>query len=65
MDRSIPIVTEKFAEGLDYTEWREHLKVHRKGGGKAATRGGAPAATAHHRDLRRTSASRAGQDMPA
>jgi formamidopyrimidine-DNA glycosylase len=31
MDRSIPIVTEKFAEGLDYTEWREHLKVHRKG----------------------------------
>ncbi len=31
MDRSIPIVTAKFSEGLDYTEWREHLKVHRKG----------------------------------
>jgi formamidopyrimidine-DNA glycosylase len=29
---SIPIVTEKMREGLDYTEWREHLKVHRKGG---------------------------------
>ncbi len=32
MDRSIPIVTAKFAKGLDYTEWRDHLKVHRKGG---------------------------------
>ncbi len=31
MDRSIPIVTEHFRESLDYEEWREHLKVHRKG----------------------------------
>jgi formamidopyrimidine-DNA glycosylase len=31
MDRSIPIVREKFRERLDYEEWREHLKVHRKG----------------------------------
>ncbi|MEX2237946.1 MAG: DNA-formamidopyrimidine glycosylase family protein [Dehalococcoidia bacterium] len=29
---SIPVVTEKMKEGLDYTEWRGHLKVHRKGG---------------------------------
>jgi formamidopyrimidine-DNA glycosylase len=29
---SIPIVTEKMEESLDYSEWREHLKVHRKGG---------------------------------
>lgn len=29
---SIPVVTEKMEESLDYTEWREHLKVHRKGG---------------------------------
>ena len=28
----IPIVTAKMEESLDYTEWREHLKVHRKGG---------------------------------
>jgi len=32
MDRSIPILREKFRDGLDYEEWREHLKVHRKGG---------------------------------
>jgi formamidopyrimidine-DNA glycosylase len=29
---SIPIVTAKMEESLDYSEWREHLKVHRKGG---------------------------------
>jgi formamidopyrimidine-DNA glycosylase len=29
---SIPIVTAKMEESLDYTEWREHLKVHRRGG---------------------------------
>jgi formamidopyrimidine-DNA glycosylase len=27
-----PIVAEKFSESLDYTEWREHLRVHRRGG---------------------------------
>ena len=32
MDRSIPILREKFRDELDYQEWREHLKVHRKGG---------------------------------
>jgi formamidopyrimidine-DNA glycosylase len=31
MDRSIPILREKFRHELDYEEWREHLKVHRKG----------------------------------
>ena len=31
MERSIPIVTEHFRDTLDYKEWREHLKVHRKG----------------------------------
>ena len=29
--RSIQIVSAKFSEGLNYSEWREHLKVHRKG----------------------------------
>jgi formamidopyrimidine-DNA glycosylase len=32
MERSIAIVSEKFRDGLDYEEWRDHLKVHRKGG---------------------------------
>lgn len=32
MDRSIPILKEHFRDELDYEEWREHLKVHRKGG---------------------------------
>ena len=31
MDRSIPILLEHFKDELDYDEWREHLKVHRKG----------------------------------
>jgi formamidopyrimidine-DNA glycosylase len=31
-DWAIPIVAEKFSESLDYTEWREHLRVHRRGG---------------------------------
>jgi formamidopyrimidine-DNA glycosylase len=30
-DRSIPILREHFREALDYEEWREHLKIHRKG----------------------------------
>lgn len=29
---AMPIVAEKFSESLDYTEWREHLRVHRRGG---------------------------------
>ena len=32
MERSIPILRQHFLEDLDYEEWREHLKVHRKGG---------------------------------
>jgi len=47
MDRSIPIVTAKFAEGLDYTEWRDHLKVHRKGGGKNKDEGRCPRCGTH------------------
>lgn len=31
MDWAIPILEEHFREALDYQEWREHLKVHRKG----------------------------------
>ncbi len=31
MDRSIPILREHFREELDYQEWRDHLKIHRKG----------------------------------
>jgi formamidopyrimidine-DNA glycosylase len=30
-DRSIPILREHFREELDYEEWRDHLKIHRKG----------------------------------
>jgi formamidopyrimidine-DNA glycosylase len=47
MDRSIPIVTAKFAEGLDYTEWRDHLKVHRKGGGRNKDDGRCPRCGTH------------------
>jgi formamidopyrimidine-DNA glycosylase len=48
MDCSIPIVTEKFSQGLDYTEWREHLKVHRKGGdGKNKDEGRCPRCGTH------------------
>ena len=32
MGWAIPIVREKFRDDLDYVEWRDHLKVHRKGG---------------------------------
>jgi formamidopyrimidine-DNA glycosylase len=31
-DWAIPIVAEKMSEDLDYTEWRDHLRVHRRGG---------------------------------
>lgn len=31
MERSIPIVRAKFQDELDYQEWRDHLKVHRRG----------------------------------
>ncbi|HEY8171868.1 MAG TPA: DNA-formamidopyrimidine glycosylase family protein [Dehalococcoidia bacterium] len=30
-DWANPILADHFREGLDYQEWREHLKVHRKG----------------------------------
>jgi formamidopyrimidine-DNA glycosylase len=30
-ERSIPILRAHFKDALDYEEWREHLKVHRKG----------------------------------
>jgi len=33
MDWAIPILREHFRDELQYEEWREHLKVHRKGGG--------------------------------
>jgi len=33
MDWAIPILREHFRDTLHYEEWREHLKVHRKGGG--------------------------------
>ena len=36
-DRSIPILREHFRDELDYEEWREHLKMHRK-----AAKPGAP-----------------------
>jgi formamidopyrimidine-DNA glycosylase len=29
---AIPIVAEKMNDSLDYTEWRDHLRVHRRGG---------------------------------
>ena len=32
-DWAIPILREHFRDELDYHEWREHLKVHRKGAG--------------------------------
>lgn len=32
MDWAVPILRTKFSDDLDYEEWREHLKVHRKGG---------------------------------
>jgi formamidopyrimidine-DNA glycosylase len=31
MRRSIPILREHFRDELDYEEWRDHLKIHRKG----------------------------------
>ncbi|HWC31384.1 MAG TPA: DNA-formamidopyrimidine glycosylase family protein [Dehalococcoidia bacterium] len=32
LDWAEPIVWEKMGEGLDYKEWRDHLRVHRRGG---------------------------------
>ncbi|HEX5478257.1 MAG TPA: DNA-formamidopyrimidine glycosylase family protein [Dehalococcoidia bacterium] len=29
--RSLPVLREHFREELDYEEWRDHLKIHRKG----------------------------------
>jgi formamidopyrimidine-DNA glycosylase len=37
-DWSIPLLKEHFSEELDYEEWREHLKVHRKGARAGADR---------------------------
>ena len=36
--RSIPILREHFREELDYKEWRDHLKVHKKGAEQGADR---------------------------
>ena len=38
MNRSIPILREHFREELDYKEWREHLKIHKKGAKPGAER---------------------------
>jgi formamidopyrimidine-DNA glycosylase len=38
MDRSLPILREHFREELDYQEWRDHLKVHRKGADRGAAK---------------------------
>ncbi len=32
LDWSMPILAEKMDEALDYEEWRDHLRVHRRGG---------------------------------
>lgn len=32
MDWAMPIVAEKMSESLDYGEWRDHLRIHRRGG---------------------------------
>jgi formamidopyrimidine-DNA glycosylase len=37
-DRSLPILREHFRDALDYQEWREHLKVHRKGAKAGASK---------------------------
>ncbi|MDP9238457.1 MAG: hypothetical protein M3P30_13870 [Chloroflexota bacterium] len=48
MRRSIAIVSEKFRDELDYEEWRDHLKVHRKGGdGKNKDEGRCPRCGTH------------------
>ena len=62
MDWSIPILREHFRDELDYHEWREHLKVHRKGANPAPprTRAAAPAAARTSPRSPRTSASRRG-----
>jgi formamidopyrimidine-DNA glycosylase len=37
-DRSIPILREHFRDELQYQEWRDHLKIHRKGAPTGANR---------------------------
>jgi formamidopyrimidine-DNA glycosylase len=32
LDWSLPILAEKMKDQLDYAEWRDHLRVHRRGG---------------------------------
>jgi formamidopyrimidine-DNA glycosylase len=46
-DWAIPILREHFRDALDYQEWREHLKVHRKGGGKSKDEGRCPRCGTH------------------
>lgn len=46
-DRSIPIVRARLGETLDYEEWRDHLKVHRKGGGTSKDEGRCPRCGTH------------------
>src|SRR6185295_9748804 len=48
LERSIKIVREQFKDELDYSEWREHLKIHRKGGdGKDKQEGRCPRCGTH------------------
>ncbi|MDE3096910.1 MAG: Fpg/Nei family DNA glycosylase [Chloroflexota bacterium] len=46
--RSMPILRAHFRDELDYEEWRDHLKVHRKGGdGKDKQEGRCPRCGTH------------------
>ena len=47
MGWAMPILAEHFREGLDYQEWREHLKVHRKGNMAAKDEGRCPRCGTH------------------
>jgi formamidopyrimidine-DNA glycosylase len=48
LQRSIKIVREQFKDELDYSEWRDHLKIHRKGGdGKDKQEGRCPRCGTH------------------
>ncbi len=48
LQRSIKIVRAQFVDELDYSEWRDHLKIHRKGGdGKDKQEGRCPRCGTH------------------
>ena len=48
LQRSIKIVSAQFKDELDYSEWRDHLKVHKKGGdGKDKQEGRCPRCGTH------------------